>query len=92
LFAWFTTCSKTSIIRNGMANSITGRLPARAAPVAKLVKPCSDSGMSTTRRGPKRAARPAVTFVMATSTSSPMTKTPGSRSISSPSARLSAFR
>src|SRR6266568_5476618 len=92
LLAWLVICSKTSSNRNGIWNSITGRRPAMAAPVAKLVKPCSVSGISRMRSGPYFSRKPAVTLVSAKFMSSPSTKTDGSRSISSPSARFSAFK
>ncbi len=92
LFAWLAICSNTSSRRNGIWYSTTGRRPASAAPVAKFVNPCSDSGVSTTRFGPNRESKPIVVLVKAWWMSSPMMKTVGSRSISSPSARLMALR
>ena len=71
---------------------MTGRAPAIAAPVARLVNACSEIGMSITRSGPKRASRPVVTLLTATRMSSPNTQTAGSRSISAPNARLRARR
>ncbi|ARX88835.1 hypothetical protein SMD44_08322 [Streptomyces alboflavus] len=56
LCAWLAICSKTRNISDGIWNSMTGRCPDRAAPVAKLVNACSDSGVSTIRSGPKRCA------------------------------------
>src|SRR5258705_4438024 len=71
---------------------MSGRCPAIAAPVAKLVNACSEIGMSTTRSEPNFLCSPVVTLLTATRTSSPKTQTAGSRSISAPMARLSALR
>ena len=90
LLAWLTICSKTSSSRNGIWYSTTGRIPAMAAPVAKFVTHCSDSGVSTILSGPNRSYSPTVTLVSACLTSSPSTNTAGSRSISAASAWLSA--
>lgn len=92
LFAWLAICSNTSSKRNGIWYSTTGRRPASAAPSAKSVNPCSDSGVSTTRSGPNRSSSPVVVLVRACRMSSPMMKTAGSRSISSPIARLTALK
>ena len=92
LCAWLTICSKTRNSSDGIWNSTTGRNPASAAPVAKLVNACSDSGVSRTRSGPNRFSRPGVTLDAPTRMSSPSRNTASSRVISSVSARVSALR
>jgi hypothetical protein len=90
LCAWFAICSNTRKRSAGIWNSTTGRDPAIAAPVAKLVNACSEIGMSMIRSGPNRLSNPVVTLLTAMPMSSPNTHTAGSRSISADSARLSA--
>ena len=92
LCAWLAICSKTRNSSDGIWNSSTGRRPASAAPVAKLVNACSEIGMSTTRSGPNRLSSPFVTLATPTRMSSPNTHTRSSAASSSPSARPSALR
>ena len=72
--------------------STTGRRPVMAAPTPRPVIPASEIGESITRSTPKRSTRPESTLngVPASATSSPITKTVGSRSISSVIASLTA--
>jgi len=67
-------------------SSAIGRMPAAAAPAAAPMNADSEIGVSMMRSGPKRASRPPVALKMPPylATSSPITKTFGSRSISWP--------
>src|SRR3954447_21987422 len=82
----------TSVRKSPNIRSTTGRNPVIAAPTPKPVKPGSEIGVSTTRVVPNSSTRPASTLngVPASATSSPMTKTVGSRRISSAMAALTA--
>ncbi len=91
LCAWLAICSKTRNSSDGIWNSITGRSPHSAAPVAMLVNACSEIGVSVTRSVPKRLASPRVSWAIPAPMSSPSTHTAGSRSSSSASARLRAL-
>src|ERR1700682_6133344 len=72
--------------------STTGRIPVIAAPRPMPVKPGSEIGVSITRSGPNSWTRPLRTLngVPASATSSPITKTRGSRRISWASASRTA--
>src|SRR5207248_63432 len=72
--------------------STTGRIPVIAAPSASPVMPGSEIGESITRSGPNFSTRPDITLngVPASATSSPITKTVGSRRSSSASASFTA--
>src|SRR5712692_4807515 len=72
--------------------STTGRMPVIAEPRAMPVKPASEIGVSITRSEPNSSTRPFSTLngVPASATSSPMTKTLGSRRISWASASRTA--
>ena len=47
-------------MRDATWNSTTGRMPARAAPLANPVKAASEIGMSITRSGANASSSPAV--------------------------------
>src|SRR3954454_23277656 len=72
----------------------TGRSPAAAAPMASPIVPASATGVSRTRRAPKRAAMPTVSLYEPPKApmSCPSRITRGSRVISSTRARLIASR
>src|SRR6516165_10795144 len=72
--------------------STTGRRPVMAAPTARPVNPASEIGVSITRSVPNSSTRPDNTLkgVPASATSSPRTKTRGSRRISSANASRTA--
>src|SRR5579871_1029136 len=73
--------------------STTGRMPVIAPPTPIPVMAASEIGESITRLGPNSSTRPVSTLkaVPASATSSPMTKTVGSRRISSASASRMAL-
>src|SRR5882762_2795027 len=77
--------SKPAEIKSINWNSATGRIPIRAAPHAAPTIAASDIGVSITRPSPNSSSKPSVTLNAPPyePTSSPMTKTAGSRSISS---------
>src|SRR5580700_8270994 len=68
-----------------------GRVPAIAAPTAAPTKPASAIGVLRTRLSPNLSTRPLVAPNALSTTSSPITKVSGSRSISSTSAVLIAW-
>src|SRR5664279_1708951 len=72
--------------------STTGRMPVMAAPTPMPVMPASEIGESITRAGPNSSTSPSSTLngVPASSTSSPMMNTAGSRRSSSRRASLMA--
>src|SRR5438477_8996640 len=72
--------------------STIGRSPVIAAPTPRPVMPASEIGESSTRSGPNSSTSPDSTLngVPASATSSPITKTAGSRRSSSASASLIA--
>src|SRR4051794_7005147 len=83
----------TSVRKSPNIRSTTGRSPVIAAPTPRPVKPGSEIGVSTTRCVPNSSTRPLSTLngVPASATSSPITKTSGSRRISSTNAALTAW-
>src|SRR5215210_1014344 len=82
----------TSVMKSPNMMSTTGRMPVIAAPSPSPVMPASEMGESITRSGPNSSTRPENTLkgVPASATSSPITKTVGSRRSSSASASLTA--
>ena len=72
--------------------SRTGRIPFMAAPIETPVMAFSAMGVFSTRSSPNSCTRPTVWPNTPTRTSSPITKTLGSRRISSASASLIACR
>ena len=91
--AWLTIWSITRVTKSAICSSTTGRQPTSAAPTPAPACAASEIGASITRGGPKRSSSPSVTWKRPPSAamSSPITNTPGSRSISSRSASLSAW-
>src|SRR5438876_2027997 len=83
----------TSVKKSPNMMSTTGRSPVIAAPTPRPVMPASEIGESSTRSGPNSSTSPESTLngVPASATSSPITKTAGSRRSSSASASLIAF-
>src|SRR5437588_1298862 len=83
----------TSVRKSPNMMSTTGRRPVIAAPTPRPVMPASEIGESTIRSVPNSSTRPASTLkgVPASATSSPITKTAGSRLNSSASASLTAW-
>src|SRR3954470_7588412 len=82
----------TSVRKSPNIRSTTGRRPVIAAPTPRPVKPGSEIGVSTTRCVPNSSTSPLSTLngVPASATSSPITKTSGSRRISSTKAAFTA--
>src|SRR3954447_1691951 len=82
-----------SVTKSPNMMSTTGRIPVIAAPSARPVMPGSEIGESTTRSVPNSSTSPARTLngVPASATSSPITKTVGSRRISSRNASFTAW-
>src|SRR5438552_1529150 len=82
----------TSVKKSPNMMSTTGRSPVIAAPTPSPVIPASEMGESSTRSGPNASTSPESTLngVPASATSSPITKTDGSRRSSSASASLIA--
>src|SRR3954451_1808111 len=83
----------TSVKKSPNIRSTTGRSPVIAAPTPRPVNPGSEMGVSTTRCVPNSSTRPLSTLngVPASATSSPITKTSGSRRISSTKAAFTAW-
>src|SRR5574341_330138 len=77
-----------SVMKSPNMMSTTGRRPVMAAPTPNPVMPASEIGVSITRSVPNSSTRPVNTLkgVPASATSSPRTKTRGSRRISSANA------
>src|SRR5574342_52976 len=77
-----------SVMKSPNMMSTTGRRPVMAAPTPSPVRPASEMGVSITRSLPNSSTRPVSTLkgVPASATSSPRTKTRGSRRISSANA------
>src|ERR671937_601693 len=82
----------TSVMKSPNMMSTTGRIPVIAAPSARPAIPASEIGESMIRCGPNSSSSPDSTLngVPASATSSPITKTLGSRRSSSASASLTA--
>src|SRR5919201_402883 len=82
----------TSVMKSPNMMSTTGRMPVIAAPSPSPAIPASEIGESITRSGPNSSTRPESTLngVPASATSSPTTKTVGSRRSSSASASFTA--
>src|SRR5918911_1122421 len=82
----------TSVMKSPNMMSTTGRMPVIAAPSPIPEMPASEIGESMIRSGPNSSRRPDSTWngVPASATSSPMTKTVGSRRSSSASASFTA--
>src|SRR6266851_3317571 len=78
--------------KSAIWSSTTGRQPTSAAPTPAPACAASEIGASITRCGPNRSSSPVVTWKSPPiwAMSSPITNTPGSRSISSCSASFSA--
>src|SRR5881394_646057 len=83
----------TSVRKSPNMMSTTGRSPVIAAPTPRPVIPASEIGESTIRPVPNSSTSPARTLngVPASATSSPITKTVGSRRISSRNASFTAW-
>src|SRR5512146_84573 len=82
----------TSVMKSPNMMSTTGRMPVIAAPRPSPEMPASEMGESRIRSGPNSSTSPDRTLngVPASATSSPITKTVGSRRSSSASASLTA--
>src|SRR6266540_760155 len=82
----------TSVMKSPNMMSTTGRMPVIAAPRPRPVIPASEIGESMMRSAPNSSTSPESTLngVPASATSSPITKTAGSRRSSSASASFTA--
>ena len=94
LASWLAIWSKQTPAKSANMISASGRRPWTAAPIAVPTIACSEIGVSSTRRPPKRSCRPSVVLKTppAAATSSPSRNTSSSASSSVAMARLIASR